>query len=112
MLRRALRCVASEGRVLLIGFASGDSVDASSTHLLMKNYGVLGVFVGAYPHEARLPVHQDLLARWAKGELRVPIDGEVDFAELPAALTDLEQPRARQTRSAHADLAGARGSDR
>jgi NADPH2:quinone reductase len=37
------RCVAFEGRILIIGFAGGRIAEAPTNHLLVKNYSVLGM---------------------------------------------------------------------
>lgn len=42
------RCMAWDGRLLIIGFTSGRIADAPTNHILLKNYAVLGVHWGAY----------------------------------------------------------------
>jgi NADPH2:quinone reductase len=44
----SLRCVAWEGRVLVIGFASGRIPSAPANRLLVKNFSLLGFYWGAY----------------------------------------------------------------
>ena len=46
--RAALRCTNPEGRILAIGFASGDVPQIPANHLLVKNVDVTGVNFGAY----------------------------------------------------------------
>jgi NADPH2:quinone reductase len=46
-----LKAIAFEGRVLLIGFASGDIPKIAANHLLVKNVDVIGIFWGAYKHQ-------------------------------------------------------------
>ena len=44
----ARRLVAWEGRLLVVGFASGDISKAPANHVLVKNYSVVGVHMGGY----------------------------------------------------------------
>ena len=52
MFDQARRLVAWEGRLLLIGFASGDIPQAPANHALVKNYSVVGVHMGGYRDKA------------------------------------------------------------
>jgi NADPH2:quinone reductase len=45
---RSRKVVAWEGRLLVIGFASGRIPDVPASHLLVKNYAVVGLHWGAY----------------------------------------------------------------
>jgi len=44
----SLRSMAPEGRIVVIGFASGDVPQIPANHLLVKNVDVLGFYWGAY----------------------------------------------------------------
>jgi NADPH2:quinone reductase len=44
----ALRATRPEGRILVIGFASGDVPQVPANHLLVKNVDVIGVYWGGY----------------------------------------------------------------
>ncbi len=46
--RRSVRCVAFEGRIVVVGFASGDIPQAALNHALVKNYSILGLHWGLY----------------------------------------------------------------
>jgi NADPH:quinone reductase len=46
--RAALRAMKPEGRVLLIGFASGELPEIAANHLLVKNVSVIGFYWGGY----------------------------------------------------------------
>jgi NADPH2:quinone reductase len=89
----ALRCIANEGRLLAIGYASGAWHDASTETLVRRNASVVGVFVGAYGKAFLEKVHDRLLARWREGAIRSQVDCEIPFAEIPAALEKLGQRR-------------------
>lgn len=45
---QSLRCIAWEGRILHIGFASGTVPQVPANHLLVKNCASIGVYWGAY----------------------------------------------------------------
>jgi NADPH2:quinone reductase len=70
---RSTKCVAFEGRIVLIGFTSGRIPDARTSHVLVKNYGVLGLHWGAYnlhdPQAVR-QVQRELHALYERGAIK------------------------------------------
>ena len=46
--RQSLRALAPEGRMLVVGFASGDIPQVPANHLLVKNIELIGFYWGAY----------------------------------------------------------------
>jgi NADPH2:quinone reductase len=46
--RGSTKCIAFEGRIVLIGFAGGEIQSAALNHALIKNYSILGLQWGAY----------------------------------------------------------------
>jgi NADPH2:quinone reductase len=89
----ALRCIANEGRLLAIGYASGAWHNASTETLVRKNVSVVGVFVGAYGKPFLEKVHDRLLARWRDGAIRGQVEREIPLEEVSAALERLGQRR-------------------
>ncbi len=88
----ARRLVAWEGRLLVIGFASGDIPSAPLNHALVKNYSVVGVHMGGYwtrNPAAFKECYAELAALLEDGSISPMIDSVVSFAELPAALARL-----------------------
>ena len=87
------RLLAWEGRLLVIGFASGDIPSFPGNHLLVKNYSVVGVHWGVY-HQHRPEVveaaHADLLRLHAEGAISPVVTRVVDLGGIPAALEALE----------------------
>lgn len=86
------KCIAFEGRLVVVGFASGTIPAVPAGHVLVKNYSVLGLHWGMYPglrpdlvDEARTALRR--LAD--EGRIRPVVDHVVPFAEAPAALTAL-----------------------
>lgn len=94
--RAALRAMKPEGRVLLIGFASGDLPEIAANHLLVKNVSVIGVYWGGYLRfrpEALADSLATLMGWYAAGRLR-PHPGLV--LPLDRAAEGLEMLRSRQ----------------
>lgn len=88
----ARRLLAWEGRLLVIGFASGDIPVARASHVLVKNYSVVGVHMGGYRErrpELVRRCYADLHERLADGEISAQISETIGFDALPDALARL-----------------------
>lgn len=86
------RCIAFEGRLVVVGFTSGRIPDVPAGHLLVKNYSVLGLHWGLYRSKDRSAVadaHAALLRLYAEGKVRPLVSERVSMAEAPQALTRL-----------------------
>jgi NADPH:quinone reductase len=86
------RCVAFEGRIVIIGFAGGRIADAPTNHVLVKNYSVVGMHWGLYTRV--MPglirnTHEDLIGLYNAAEIDPLISGTVSFEELPKGLEKL-----------------------
>ncbi len=86
LFEQALGCLASGGRLLPIGYASGRWGSIDTHQLLLRNASVAGVFVGAYDAPARATITQELLALYQQGKIKPHIDAVVALDELPTAL--------------------------
>lgn len=89
----ARRLVAWEGRLLVIGFASGDIPTAPANHMLVKNYSVVGVHMGGYWQRNPAPFarcYEELAELLEAGAISPLIDSVVSFEALPAALKRLD----------------------
>jgi NADPH2:quinone reductase len=90
---RSLKCIAWEGRLLVIGFASGRIPELAANKILLKNISVVGLFWGQYlvrdPHKIHA-AHDALCAMYARGEIKPLIWKRLPLAELPAGLAALE----------------------
>ena len=84
VLAQSLRCIAWEGRLLVIGFAAGDIPQIPAGLVLVKNISMVGVFWGAYRmHEPAVITGslQRLFAWFEEGALRpvisetLPLEG-------------------------------------
>lgn len=93
----ALRCMAWEGRLLVIGFASGRIPEVPANRLLLKSASLVGVFWGGYALNNPAVLRdsfQTLLAWYAEGRLRPHIGGRYPLAEAGAALQTMMERRA------------------
>ncbi|MFV0525294.1 MAG: NADPH:quinone oxidoreductase family protein [Acidimicrobiales bacterium] len=88
------RVMAWEGRLVVVGFASGGIPSYPANHVLVKNYAVLGLHWGAYvEHGGRAVIeaaHADLLALHRAGRIDPDVAGTLSLDEVPGALAALE----------------------
>jgi NADPH2:quinone reductase len=85
----ARRCVAFEGRIVLVGFTGGAIGQVPANHVLLRNYSVLGLHLAAYRREnpALLrAVHDTLVAMCSGGLISPQIYRELPFGQAPAGL--------------------------
>ena len=89
---RSTKCIAFEGRILIIGFTGGRFADARTNHVLIKNYSVVGVHWALYnvinPQLVRA-THDELVRLFEAGEIDPLISERVTLEEVPAALARL-----------------------
>ncbi|MFF9909354.1 NADPH:quinone oxidoreductase family protein [Streptomyces sp. NPDC013457] len=87
---QSTKVVAFEGRIVVVGFASGVIPSAALNHALVKNYSVVGLHWGLYNLKdpaAVLRCHETLTAYAAKGLIkplvseRVPFTGAADAVQ-------------------------------
>lgn len=86
------KCVAFEGRIVVVGFTSGRMADAPTNHALVKNYSVVGLHWGLYrSHEPSLiaEVHEDLTRLYAKGSIKPLVSQTLPLDQAPQALAAL-----------------------
>jgi NADPH2:quinone reductase len=86
---KATQCIAQEGRLLAIGFASGRWGTVDMGHLVQRNYSVVGVIPSGYDRAFKERAQERLLGWWREGKLRIHVDELVPFEALPAALERL-----------------------
>jgi NADPH2:quinone reductase len=89
---RSTKCIAFEGRIVIVGFTSGRIPQAPANHLLVKNYSVVGLHWGLYSKRAPdlLPgANKALLDLYASGKIKPLISARVPLAEAPTALVSV-----------------------
>jgi NADPH:quinone reductase len=83
------RCIAFEGRLVVVGFASGTIPQVPAGHVLVKNYSVVGLHWGLYrrhdPPEVRRTAGE-LAALWRAGRIAPLVGAELPFDQAPQAL--------------------------
>jgi NADPH2:quinone reductase len=86
---RSRKCVAFEGRILVIGFTGGRIADAPTNHALVKNYSVVGVHWGLYnlmdPKLIRA-THDELVRLHGAGEIAPLVSEVLPLEDAPGAL--------------------------
>ncbi len=93
--RAAADCIAHEGRLLVVGFASGGWGRPSAAHMATHNYSVMGVMPSGYDSEFRKRAQQELLEQRDRGAIRAVVDRVFPFESLPEGLEQLAAGRVR-----------------
>lgn len=88
--KTAAEAIASGGRLLAVGFASGEWAGVSTHTLVIKNASLVGVFAGAYSPDQRQGFHQQLVALYEAGHISPLIQDVIEFEQLPAAMAKVE----------------------
>ena len=86
------RCIAWEGRILVVGFAGGRIAEARTNHLMVKNYSVVGLHWPRYRVEepsVLAEAHEALVHMVADGSLALPDPEVLPFASARDGLTRL-----------------------
>ncbi|WP_371503258.1 NADPH:quinone oxidoreductase family protein [Kitasatospora sp. NBC_00374] len=83
------KCIAFEGRIVVVGFASGTVPAPGLNHALVKNYAVLGLHWGLYnthdPQAVR-QAHRELTELAAKGVVRPLVSERLPLARAAEAV--------------------------
>jgi NADPH2:quinone reductase len=89
---RSTKCIAFEGRLVIIGFTSGAFPALRANHILIKNYSVVGLHWGYYRQMKPAAIEQgwrELLALVPTGRLRPIIGGRYPMHEAAKAMQHL-----------------------
>jgi NADPH2:quinone reductase len=89
---RSTKCVAFEGRIVVVGFTSGQIPQARVNHVLVKNYSVVGLHWGLY--QERRPELIDacaleLFRLYADGGIKPHVSRRVPLEKAAGALADV-----------------------
>lgn len=86
---RSTKCIAFEGRIVIVGFTSGRIPQAATNHILIKNYAVVGLHWGLYAQRApELIPHagESLLELYEAGKIKPYISTRLPLSEAPRAM--------------------------
>lgn len=89
---KSAKCVAFEGRIVIVGFASGVIPSAALNHALVKNYSILGLHWGLYERldpGAIRDCHAELTRLTAAGLIKPLITERLPLAGVPDGLRRL-----------------------
>ncbi|MEO0784635.1 MAG: NADPH:quinone oxidoreductase family protein [Pseudomonadota bacterium] len=90
----SVRCIAFDGRLLVIGFTSGRIADVATNMPLIKGFSVVGVRAGEYGRQFPEKGRENVAAIWdlaRQGKTRPRVHGEYPLAETREALAVLER---------------------
>ncbi|MFE0696947.1 NADPH:quinone oxidoreductase family protein [Streptomyces sp. NPDC058869] len=86
---KSTKCVAFEGRILVVGFASGVIPTPALNHALVKNYSVVGLHWGLYTTKDPAAVrtcHEELTELAAQGIVKPLVSERVAMADAAEAV--------------------------
>lgn len=94
----AIRALAPEGRILVVGFAAGAIPEVRVNRLLLKNVSAVGVAWGAFldiDQELMVRASRSIAAMYSAGALRPLVGQHFDFEGIPEALHQLSRGEIR-----------------
>ena len=89
---RSTKCIAFEGRIVVVGFTSGRIAQAATNHLLVKNYSVVGLHWGLYNTRAPeliAPAARALHDLYEAHKIKPHISSRLPLADAPVALASV-----------------------
>jgi NADPH2:quinone reductase len=93
----SVRCLAWNGRLIIVGFAGGTIASVATNRLLLRNASVCGLYWGAYAEnepEQVAPAFAAVFDMWHRGAIRPVVSAARPMREAPAAMRTIA---ARQT---------------
>ncbi|AOR35699.1 alcohol dehydrogenase [Streptomyces fodineus] len=93
---QSAKLVAFEGRIVVVGFASGTIPSPALNHALVKNYSILGLHWGLYATKNPkliLRCHEELTGLAARGAIKPLVSERVPLTEAAAAVQKVADGR-------------------
>src|SRR5690606_20067350 len=90
--QRSTKCVAFEGRIVVVGFAGGEIQTAKANHALVKNYSIVGLHWGLYNSknpQLVVDAHRELTQLADAGAIRPLVSEVVSFEDAADAVQRL-----------------------
>lgn len=88
------KCIASEGRLLVIGFAGGRIPSIAANRILLKNMSVVGCYWGGYVERNSgfvAEAQKDLMEMYEAGKIKPAVSKTYPLSEAPRAMRDLAE---------------------
>lgn len=83
---QAIQAIARLGRVVLVGFASGQWVALDAQDMVRRNYSAVGIFAGDMKPTEFAQTFDDLTTLVGTGAIRTPVGQIFSFDEVPTAI--------------------------
>lgn len=109
---RSTKCIAFEGRIVIVGFTSGRIPEARANHVLIKNYAVVGLHWGLHQQVAPHLIEAataELFELYAQGKIRPHVSRRFPLEDAPTAIAEVT---GRRSIGKVVLLAGGSGSGR
>ncbi len=93
---RSTKCVAFEGRIVVVGFTSGRVPEVRANHALVKNYSVVGLHWGLYAERSPHLIPEctaELLELYSDGKIRPLVSRRFPLEEAREALATVASRR-------------------
>jgi NADPH:quinone reductase len=93
---RSTKCVAFEGRIVIVGFTSGQIPQARANHVLVKNYSVVGLHWGLYSERRPELIDacaEELFRLYAGGQIKPYVSRTIALEQAAEALGDVAAGR-------------------
>jgi NADPH2:quinone reductase len=94
VLQRSLECLAYGGRLVAIGFASGAWGEVPTWQLVMRNASLVGALAMSPDEDTARTMTRTLASFYERGLLAPRVTQVHAFADVPLALTELDERRA------------------
>jgi NADPH2:quinone reductase len=93
MFEASRRCLAVEGRILVVGFAAGIARPVAVNHLLLKNHAIIGFRLQPFreDHAYTRAVHDELIRLHRLGAITPPVSAELSMSDAPEAVALLRE---------------------
>ncbi len=91
---RSTKCVAFEGRIVIIGFTSGRFGEVRTNHVLVKNYAVVGLHWGLYNAHDPAAIGRaqgEIYRLYAEGKIQPLISAQRPMSEAREALQQVTE---------------------
>jgi NADPH2:quinone reductase len=96
LFEQSLKCIAWGGRLLVIGFSSGDIPKVALNRVMLKHISIVGLNLGGYAQQDQTKLRDasaELFALYARGALRPLVDARFVLGDAAKALAELGSRR-------------------